>query len=369
MVSIRKNFNTKDLWVKNRHIIIGSILALIGVFDLIFRVKTCSLSDGVSYWIHDPGKSLFHLIILPISFGLWVKKYTLVRSILSIGNKFFFWFAYFTVASLLAFMFVYNEVDNYCDRYDQQKNRYEKPDSYLLPQDVWFGNREKVKEKRVKIEQLYATSFKLSKADSATLTNLKKEYKILTKNQCQHPLSEYSTYSLYSWFETAVGLFCVILILFTFFYALFVFKETDADEKVKTNKEKVLDSMTIASLFLFVWLPWRIYSDYYINIYNLKALQLVPHFLGLVIIVCVAVAIWFRGTADNRQRKIIGILISAFWPLTTLFIYFFKTSFWVDDMMSILVTASNSIIFILMISALLPVLLAILIIRSIKFNQ
>jgi hypothetical protein len=272
-------------WLTNRRKLIAICVLLLGVMDVLLIFATAAASDvdnplsaALGEALNDPGKDFFHIVLLPLALFVFFDEFDLTilqakPMLLSLGILLFL--------GLLAFWAGHIAHSHY-------RSTSEATSQLASPAD--YGNAGCSKE-------LFRLRGAQRVQPMASWRSLKDAYRD-TASKC----ADASIRSWWSIFLTGVGLIAVVLVIWEVVLRV-VF--------VRRSRERNQILLTAASL-LTIWIPLRVYSDWYLNF----GIQDPRTFVGIGLIVVLAallviLPVWIMQLSRIYATKVILLIWSG----------------------------------------------------------
>ncbi len=271
-------------------------LMYIGIIDVVIRCWLVGFSHGLKYALHDPGKTMFHIIILPLAVHLYFRlflvkgTYVAYKKLEPLKKKVF---------NGMAIVFVFlglNAIFTHEEAWRCQCGI--KSHAFIMPYDV--KEKSKIASLITIREDIYniltADAPEKAKADSVSV--LKAQYRNITRTNCDtcSILTEGSIYTFWSVGESMIGvLFCIGMLLSVVFVSM----------SSSFKEGKMVDVLILVALIVAPWIPLRIYSESYINFAGLDTgIAMAIIYGAFVAVIFAAVAYFSKQMSATLQKKI-----------------------------------------------------------------
>ena len=263
--------------IQFKYYIVASLI-LLGVLDVILTYISCRPS-GLKYSFNDAGKSVFHLLILPLSIYVFFqaipilqqlfykeeikydKRLKIIISICSI------------VFGIFISLIMWFEVDLF--------NVNEKSETFLLPHDVYrledrkklIGLRDSIENELPLYNDLKGTQYYTWKVDSNKIKSQKDKYMEILRNEKKWEHENFwriPNYTLISWTETFLASICGAMILLALIIGIYLFSKTEFSD----DANSIIDYCIITALLLLPEILLRLYSESYIAFFDINKVNL-----------------------------------------------------------------------------------------------
>jgi AraC-like DNA-binding protein len=225
---------------------ISSFLILSGIVDILLMMFYLnSISEGIYFSVHDPGRVVHRLVLLPVSVFVLIINFP-YSAIKEIFLKFkTFAFLFFIILESLALCQAYNDAS---DTYYRRNP---------MPYDVPTGRSELIKLHHSIMAEITGPSTQEHPVNIKEVRRPYVEYANKVKGPEGHFWEVSTFYSKYSLFITSIGLSYVVF-LFTII-ALFSIER-------KRIEDSFLKAIVINVAVLSSWFIFKAYSEWYLNL-------------------------------------------------------------------------------------------------------
>lgn len=267
------------------------LLISIGLLDIYLRYRLCN-EEGLIYAIHDPGKTIFHLIILPLGFYLFAIIIPKLKILYKNSNKNIKRISCLLgiILLLLAFLIFYQESITYC---------FKKNTSYLPPHEIIQ------KDKRDSLIKLRSEIYSLivNNTDSIQIRTKKQTYLEIVgrakDNKCGFKFM--TAYHVIAFTGTILGVLFGMVVFFTMFITVIGYRTITALDQ-KRNLLDVMSKISVIGFLLASEILFRTYSEYYINFLNPGGNHLYNVILIAIVLILFTLFYLLR-TAGNKIKS------------------------------------------------------------------
>lgn len=280
----RRRQRGKELAARHGALIVASALALLGFVDAVL------LLDYADSWVpllQDPGKFVFHIVLLPCAAYLFLRRYPnpLRERLRRRAPRAF-------AIGLTLILFVYGVRD--CWLGFESEGR--------LPWPTDFADRDLGRELLAKTYELNADIAMSTNAPVEDRKNylaaIPRELGARQRSFWEHGSLRAQWAAVLSGLGSAMGGFIFVSV------AVFVLgsrKSGTAVREVDDELRRDIGTLAVALSLLLAWLPFRVYSEWYSNFGSFDAKVYQP--VGVVAFAAIACAVLLFFRWDFRHRK------------------------------------------------------------------
>jgi len=265
-------------------LVVAATLFVFGVIDAVWVIVITGWTDGIRYVAHDPGKSLFHVIVLPVAAALIVWRFPTDVARAAFGRR-GMRLAAGAIAVLLALGL-----------------------AWVGEEQMEAGVETRVPwpslvraEHRHAIQTAERASRGLIEAGPAPGAAAYEQYKAAVESEFPNGREfwrDASTRALWAGFLTILGTLCAAAVLWiVFLYALMLQKPS----------QSLTDALSGVITLALIWFLFRAYSEWYSGFGKLQGY---PGF-GLAILCVLIVFLTIRALRKRKTTTVVSVIVGG----------------------------------------------------------
>lgn len=311
------------------------VFSLFGIVNpILIGLAIKDFEAAFTYALHDPGKTIFHIIIMPSTISIYLRnwaKYDLINLYRKIDLPRKLSFILISVVIVFSgLIFTYQHENFTRCQIDYKSN------AFLMPQDFQHPDTvKKMIEIRTEIYQILGAEVRSDDPNLLESLRSRRKSLMVSYKHASTPsvggcsiITEGTFASVWGLFLTLQGVTFVGLLLCSVFLVLVS----------DVNNKNAIDQLIIIVAMLAPWLVLRIYSEAYINFIRVDGDILMGVIvLLIVLIILITISIFYRDMKVSKVKRTIFLYggISGFISLTVAlkkeavivpFMFVYKTS-------------------------------------------
>jgi hypothetical protein len=290
-------------WTRTELVVFG-VLFGIGLADAVCRIMIMGWSRGLHYCLHDPGKTFFHIVILPIAAVLLVRQMppslfaTYVRA-WPLGLR-------RLVLPFVAVVFLAGMVGSFKNDRDWRCGSL---GAYLLPMDIHQFDSDRARADAGEMDSLRALFYcqLIGVADcpqtAKTPAELKARYREITAHHQQN-CANFPFGSFYNFVALLETLLAVATVAYVFLGILILAVHRRISEAPVSSTGLLTPVALICP-----WILMRVYSDLYINFIEEVTPAIYIMAVVLLLFVFLEYTLEVRPRQIERMQIVYGIVV------------------------------------------------------------
>ncbi|WP_229688854.1 hypothetical protein [Puia dinghuensis] len=277
-------------------------LVLIAITEFCLSWDLVGFSHALTYAANDPGKTIFHLILLPFAFVEFTRSlpdFKVIYHALSENRKIQLkWIV--GILAVLAIALIANEIDSHCNLHKNQKDQ-----TYIMPHDI----KDSITRTEIIVLRDKIFDSTTSNADSMKIVRMKTEYLNKVKSVCCGFPAYMTPFMSFNYLESAIGTVFGGLILFLMMTSVIAYWDLHNAPQFKVPLNNIINSYSKIGLLMIAEVILRTYSDNYINFLHPGQRNLDVFFILLAVLIFVT--IFATKNISKKQTNILSVIYAA----------------------------------------------------------